>query len=205
MVLGPALMLMLIWPVWVSAAPKLFKAGRSAVGHAVAGSAGASAGASAARAVAAPAKPAAQAAAAPAKPEAAQTQSQSQPQPSKDFFRYNPKGQADPFKPFIDPDAEKRKAGALRALPANPLQQIAVGQFRLVGVIESDRGRRAMVQDPAGRFYSLDKGSRMGLNEGRVTAILKDSVVVTEKITTDEGKIQMRKQIIQLLQQEVKP
>jgi Tfp pilus assembly protein PilP len=130
-----------------------------------------------------------------------------QSQQQEEIYRYNPQGRIDPFKPFVDPAAiAKQKAGKSKALPLNPLQRLGIEQFRLVGIIEGDRGRRAMVQDAAsGKFFSLVQGSYIGLNNGRVAAILKDEVIVNERVTTDEGKIQSRKQIMKLRQDEVKP
>lgn len=131
----------------------------------------------------------------------------SQPQPQqKEFYRYNPEGRIDPFRPFVDLDAAaKKKPEKSKALPLNPLQRQGIEQYRLVGVIEGDRGRHAMVQDASGKFYAMIKGSYIGLNRGRVTEILKDSVVIQERITTDEGKVQSRRQILKLRQDEVKP
>jgi len=124
----------------------------------------------------------------------------------KEFYRYNPEGRIDPFKPFVDLDAAaKKKTEKSKALPLNPLQRLGIEQYRLVGVIEGDRGRHAMVQDASGKFYAMIKGSYIGLNQGRVTEILKDSVVIQERITTDEGKVQSRRQILKLRQDEVKP
>jgi Tfp pilus assembly protein PilP len=129
-----------------------------------------------------------------------------QNQQQEEVYRYNPQGRMDPFKPFVDPTAAaKQRAGKSKALPLNPLQRLGVDQFRLVGIIESDQGRRAMVQDASGKFYSLVQGSYIGLNNGRVAAILKNEVIVNERVATDEGKIQSRKQIMKLRQDEVKP
>lgn len=148
------------------------------------------AGISAAQGTAATAKPATQA---------------TQPH-QEEAYSYNPEGRIDPFKPFIDLDAAaKKKTTKSQALPLNPLQRLGIEQFRLVGVIEGNKGRRAMVQDASGKFYSLVPGSYIGLNKGRVTTILKDSVIVLERITTDEGKTVSRKQVMKLRQDEVKP
>lgn len=127
------------------------------------------------------------------------------PQPQAAFYRYNPQGKIDPFKPFIDPDAAKKKAARPMALPLNPLQRLNIDQFKLVGVIVRNGSIRAMVEDPAGRFYSLLPGAYIGLNQGRVEAILPDRVIVNEKIRTDEGKAQLRKHIMKLRQDEVSP
>lgn len=117
-------------------------------------------------------------------------------------FYYDPSGKSDPFKPFIETELAKKKTVELSV---NPLRRQAVEQFRLVGVVGDGKGRRAMVQDSAGKFYSLLTGAYIGLNEGRVSQILSDRIVVDEKIRTDEGKIRQRKIIIKLRQDEGKP
>jgi type IV pilus assembly protein PilP len=127
-------------------------------------------------------------------------------QQQEEVYHYNPEGRIDPFKPFVDLEAAaKKKSEKTKALPLNPLQRLGIEQFKLVGVIEDSRGRRAMVQDATGKFYSLVQGTHIGLNKGRVTKILKNSVIVNEKVMTDEGKIQSRNQIMKLRQDEVKP
>jgi Tfp pilus assembly protein PilP len=128
-----------------------------------------------------------------------------QVQQQEEVYHYSSEGRIDPFKPFVDLEAAaKKKAESTRALPLNPLQRVGIEQFRLVGVIEDSRGRRAMVQDASGKFYSLVQGTHIGLNKGQVVTILKDSVIVNERVMTDEGKIQSRKQIMKLRQDEVK-
>jgi Tfp pilus assembly protein PilP len=154
------------------------------------------AGISAAQGTAATAKPAPQAPQ-PPKPQQA---------PQEEAYRYNPEGQIDPFKPFIDLNvAARKKTEKSAVLPRNPLQRSGVEQFKLVGVIEGNKGRRAMVQDVSGKFYSLVPGSYIGLNKGRVTQILKDIVIIQERVVTDEGKTESRKQVMKLRQDEVKP
>lgn len=117
-------------------------------------------------------------------------------------YYYDPSGKSDPFKPFIETELAKKKTVELSV---NPLRRQAVEQFRLVGVVGDGKGRRAMVQDSAGKFYSLLPGAYIGLNDGRVSQILSDRIVVDEKIRTDEGKIRQRKIIIKLRQDEGKP
>jgi len=153
---------------------------------------------------------AAQGTAAPSKPATPATQvtpvTQATQPPSEEAYRYNPEGRIDPFKPLVDLGAApKTKIEKSKGPPLSPLQRLDIIQFRLVGVIEGIKGRRAMVQDATGKFYSLVKGSYIGLNKGRVTSILKDSVIVHERITTDEGKIESRRQVMKLRQDEVKP
>ncbi len=154
---------------------------------------------------AAPAAPSPAASAAPAAPAApAPLVTISAPPDVKieKSYYYDPSGKSDPFKPFIDTELAKRKTVELSV---NPLRRQAVEQFRLVGIVGGGKGRRAMVQDSAGKFYSLLPGAYIGLNDGRVSQILPDSIVVDEKIRTDDGKIRQRKIVIKLRQDEGKP
>jgi type IV pilus assembly protein PilP len=159
------------------------------------------AGIAAAQESAATAKPAVQATAAPAKPAAQAPQSH-----REEAYRYNPEGRIDPFKPFVELDAvARKKAEKSKAPPLSPLQRVGIEQFRLVGIIEGNKSRRAMVQDASGKFYSLVPGAQIGVNKGRVTAIHKDSVIVQEMVVSDEGKMESRRQVMKLRQDEVKP
>ena len=147
--------------------------------------------------------PAAPPAAAPAAPSAPLVSISAPPAVKAErSFYYDPSGKSDPFKPFIETELAKKKTVELSV---NPLRRQAVEQFRLVGVVGDGKGRRAMVQDSAGKFYSLLPGAYIGLNDGRVSQILSDRIVVDEKIRTDEGKIRQRQIIIKLRQDEGKP
>ena len=139
-------------------------------------------------------------------PEAAATAATTTVAKIKETYHYNPTGKADPFKPFIDVElAKKKTVEQSGSLSLNPLQRQTVEQFRLVGIIGDHKGRRAMVQDSAGKFYSLLPGAYIGLNHGRISKILADRIIVDEKIRTDKGKIESRKIIIKLRQGEEKP
>ena len=139
-------------------------------------------------------------------PEAAATAATTTVAKIEETYHYNPTGKADPFKPFIDVElAKKKTVEQSRLLSLNPLQRQTVEQFRLVGIIGDNKGRRAMVQDSAGKFYSLLPGAYIGLNNGRISKILADRIIVDEKIRTEVGKTESRKIIITLHQGEENP
>jgi len=136
----------------------------------------------------------------------AKTATQATQPHQEEAYRYDPEGRIDPFKPFVDLEAAaKKKIEKSKVPPLSPLQRVGIEEFRLVGVIGGNKGRRAMVQDASGKFYSLVRGSYIGLNRGRVTAIHKDSVIVHERIPTYGGKTESRRQVMKLRQDEVKP
>jgi Tfp pilus assembly protein PilP len=110
--------------------------------------------------------------------------------PPATTYVYNAAGKADPFKPFMETEpapktkkAEdlKKKAEVLNSL-ISPLQRLDIAQFRLVGIAGDQKRCVAIVEDGvAKRYYPLFVGTFIGLNGGRVAAILPDRVIVEEK------------------------
>ena len=113
-------------------------------------------------------------------------------------YQYNATGKPDPFKPFIEMDPalkkrmeeeEQKKRAVLKARPISPLQRADIGQFRLLGIAGGENRRVAIVEDGvAKKYYPLFVGTYIGLNEGRVAAILSDRLVVEERVETRDKK-----------------
>ncbi|HON58818.1 MAG TPA: pilus assembly protein PilP [Smithella sp.] len=107
----------------------------------------------------------------------------------KETYSYNPLGKPDPFKAFIEIETtEKKKKEEKKALAATsifPLQREDTENYRVVGIAGDQEHRVAIVEDAAKKFYPLYKGTRIGLNNGKVVEILQDRVIVEEY---DEGK-----------------
>jgi type IV pilus assembly protein PilP len=92
-------------------------------------------------------------------------------------FSYNPAGKPDPFRPFIQLTPVRE---ASRNVPLTPLQKFEVNQLKLVAIISLPEGNIALVEDAAGKGYFVKKGTLIGKNDGKVTKILKDKVVIQE-------------------------
>jgi len=107
----------------------------------------------------------------------------------KETYSYNPFGKPDPFKPFIEIEtAEKKKKEERKTQAATsifPLQRQDTENYRVVGIAGDQDHRVAIVEDEAKKFYPLHKGTRIGLNNGKVVDILQDRVIVEEY---EEGK-----------------
>jgi type IV pilus assembly protein PilP len=113
-------------------------------------------------------------------------------------YNYNPRGKADPFKPFMETDAEviKKKAEELqkkkmqvRAEVVNPLQKGDIGKFLLVGISGDVKRRTAIVEDRAAkRHYPIFVGTYIGQNGGKVAEIRADRVIVEESVADDQKK-----------------
>jgi len=97
-------------------------------------------------------------------------------QPEVEFV-YTPAGKPDPFKPFIQLVPVKELA---KNVPMTPLQRYEVSQLKLVAVISTPEGNIGLVEDSAGKGFFLKKGTLIGRNDGKVTKVLNDRVVVEE-------------------------
>ena len=92
-------------------------------------------------------------------------------------YSYNPVGKPDPFKPFIGLISPR---GGSKTAPLTPLQKYDISQLKLVAIISSPDGNIALVEDVAGKGYFLKRGTWIGKNDGKVTKILKDKVIIEE-------------------------
>ncbi|MGO9830744.1 MAG: pilus assembly protein PilP [Myxococcaceae bacterium] len=106
--------------------------------------------------------------------------------PAAPAYIYNPIGKRDPFR---SPDLDLARASAVSNSACNePLCKFDLDQLTLVGVVSGDSNPVAMVQDPQGRGYILHRNTRIGRQGGKVTQILRDSVIITEYFTSPDGK-----------------
>ena len=131
--------------------------------------------------------------------------------PPAPAYEYNAAGKPDPFKPFMETDPvlkkkmeeERKKRPALKERPISPLQQADIGQFRLLGIAGDLNRCVAIVGDgTTKKFYPLFVGTYIGLNGGRVAAILPDRVVVEEKTEKQAKKAQIRRTTVMLHKEE---
>jgi len=98
-------------------------------------------------------------------------------------FHYDPRGKRNPFRSF---EWEKMKLDLVSG--EGPLEQFDVGQLSLVGVVWDASNARALVQDPSGMSYIVAEGARVGKNEGRVTRIDDNLLVVKETYVDWQGE-----------------
>jgi len=106
-------------------------------------------------------------------------------------FRYNALGRRDPFLSFIKPSDEVSKG-----LP--PLQQVNLGQLKLIGVAWGGGGYGAMILTPDGRSYPVRKGTKIGTNQGRVKDIGAKEVIVEEPYLNIFGRSDLKQIVMKL-------
>jgi Tfp pilus assembly protein PilP len=93
-------------------------------------------------------------------------------------FTYDSKGRRDPFRSY---EWEYMKRELADSQHTGPLEQYDLTQLAIVGVVWDVGRARALVRDPSGMSYVVATGARMGKNEGLVTRIDDNLVVVRER------------------------
>jgi type IV pilus assembly protein PilP len=109
---------------------------------------------------------------------------------------YDPRGKRDPFLSFIREGTAQRGKPDLAALP--PIQRYELGELKLVGVLWTKQGARALVEDAEGKGYSVTTGSRIGRSGGVVTRITEKELVVREEYVGNQGEKVARENTLQL-------
>ncbi len=106
-------------------------------------------------------------------------------------YSYDPSGRRDPFKPVV---LEGQQPGVER-LDLPPLQRVGLTELNLIGIIWGGFGYSAMVQTPDGKGYTVKRGTRIGPNNGVVSAITENAIIVQEQFADVYGKKQVREYV----------
>ena len=103
---------------------------------------------------------------------------------------YDPSGRRDPFAPIIQ---ELPPGKVDMTLP--PLQRVTLTELNLIAIVWGAYGYTAMVQTPEGHGYTVRRGTRIGQNNGVVSAITERGIIVQERFTDVYGKKQEREYV----------
>ena len=103
---------------------------------------------------------------------------------------YDPSGRRDPFAPVL----QQLGLGTIDpTLP--PLQRVGLTEMNLIAVVWGAYGYTAMVQTPDGNGYTVRRGTRIGPNNGVVSAVTEKGIVVQERFTDVYGSKQEREYV----------
>jgi type IV pilus assembly protein PilP len=103
---------------------------------------------------------------------------------------YDPSGRRDPFAPVL----QQLGLGPIDpTLP--PLQRVGLTEMNLIAVVWGSYGYTAMVQTPDGNGYTVRRGTRIGPNNGVVSAVTEKGIVVQERFTDVYGSKQEREYV----------
>ena len=110
------------------------------------------------------------------KADPAKAEEKKEAQNKEEEYAYNPAGKPDPFRPFLQLTPMRES----RSLPLTPLQKYELSQLKLVAVLTTPQGNVGLVEDATGKGYFVKQGTLIGRNDGKVSKVLKDRVVVEE-------------------------
>lgn len=113
-------------------------------------------------------------------------------------YSYIPLGKRDPFRLGVDEaggqEKESVKAGDDQC--DDPLCKGDLDSYSLVAVVSGDSNPMAMVEDGALVGHIVRRNTRIGRQGGKVTAILRDCIVVTSFVRGPDGRAQPNRQNI---------
>ena len=98
-------------------------------------------------------------------------------------YAYSPIGKRDPFRSLFEQLQLEESQEQL-----TDLQRYELDQLKLVAIISRIATPYAMVEDPDGKGHSLTRGTLIGKNWGRVSAISPDCVTVKEEYRDYTGR-----------------
>ncbi len=75
-----------------------------------------------------------------------------------------------------------------------PLCQVDLDELKLVAVVSGDANPVAMVEDRTGVGHVVRRNTKVGKQAGKVTAILRDCIVVTSFVVGPDGRAQPNRQ-----------
>ena len=103
---------------------------------------------------------------------------------------YNPKGKVDPFEPLFREETAVKSAllKPKKRASETPLENIDIGQLKLVAIINARGGNYAMVEESSGKGYVIKPGTYIGRNSGKVLSVESDKVLIEEEYEDIHGK-----------------
>ena len=108
-------------------------------------------------------------------------------------FTYDPIGRREPFQTLIAeeiPDVEDVIVIPNLEVVETPLQKFPIDQLQITGIILGGLGDYARIIAPDGKSYTINIGTLMGNQEGKVASITENAVIVKETIRYESGKVE---------------
>ena len=98
-------------------------------------------------------------------------------------YVYTPIGKRDPFRSLFEQLSLEEAEQQL-----TDLQKYELDQLKLVAIVSRIANPYAMVEDPEGKGHSLTRGTLIGKNWGRVSAITAECIYVKEEYRDYTGR-----------------
>lgn len=134
---------------------------------------------------------------------------------TKETFAYIPTNMLDPFVPFISPTEvapqprESEEEGELapeQKKPLTPLQRMSIAEIErgLRAITWGEMGRRAVIEDSAGKGYIVSVGTQAGDRNGVVTEIFNDRLVIQQELWDKNARRMVPQNSVVKLKKDVK-
>lgn len=113
-------------------------------------------------------------------------------------YTYVAMGKRDPFRASTiaqepGPENSGRDKNGIDACD-EPLCLVDLDELKLVAVVSGDANPVAMVEDRSGVGHVIRRNTKVGKQAGKVTAILRDCIVVTSFVVGPDGRSQPNRQ-----------
>lgn len=119
----------------------------------------------------------------------------------KEVFTYIPNKVIDPFKPFISPvtvtppglragESEEDDLATEAPKPLTPLQKMTIAELEkgLRAITWGEYGRKAIIEDAAGKGYIVSIGTPVSDKNGVIAQILNDRLVIQQETWDRDAK-----------------
>ncbi len=107
-------------------------------------------------------------------------------------YDYSGLNRRDPFAPLIS----KRESGRDKGI--GPLEAYDVNEIKLIAILSSKNRYYAVFSLPDGKSYSVNEGTKVGTRNGVVSKIIRDRVVITERVRDARGDMVPRDTVLRL-------
>lgn len=109
---------------------------------------------------------------------------------NKHLYAYNSRGKRDPFVRY---DASNNNSKDEKVdKDATPLEKFDISKLKLTAIISSGDIPKAVIEDADGKGFFVEKGANIGLNNGVITDILQDKIIITETQIDFTGQKKVR-------------
>lgn len=109
-------------------------------------------------------------------------------------YIYDRRNRKDPFSPLISP---VRKLKEKDASKLGTLEGYDLGEFRLSAIANRGSQYFALLITPDNRSFTVNKGTRIGLNRGKIKKISSNEVVLVEYTRNYKGDLKPREIILE--------
>lgn len=112
--------------------------------------------------------------------------------PKEGAYEYSGLDRRDPFAPLVS----KREGG--REKGVSPLESYEVAEIKVIAILWAKNKYYAVFSLPDGKSYTVTDGNKVGTHNGVITKIVKDSVVIKERVRDVRGVMSPRDIVLRL-------